>query len=294
VPEFRFGLPILYLAIFLLALTGLFAKVIPLDAVSIIQLRGVVAAIGLALFSGYRKRSLRLNGIRTCAGVYFLGLVLGIHWVTFFHSMQISSVAVGMLAMFSFPMITILLEPFFTGRRLKIGDLFAGTVTLAGLGVMVWQDQANPTGSVTPGVLWGVLSAVLFSLRNLFQKYRFSQVPSDSLMFHQVVAVGLLLVFFVDYPRVSALAGEDVLKIILLGIICTAGAHTLLVFSLKHLLAKSIALISCLQPVIATGLAWLVVKEVPGPSVLLGGAVVLSVAAYESLKKPGAAQQKNP
>ena len=113
----RLGLPCLYLAIFLLALTGLFAKLIPLDAISIIQLRGMVAAIGLALFSLLRKRILRLPGIRTYAGVYALGLLLGVHWVTFFHAMQVSSVAVGMLALFSYPMITILLEPLFTRRQ---------------------------------------------------------------------------------------------------------------------------------------------------------------------------------
>ena len=58
----RFGLPCLYLAIFLLALTGLFAKLIPLDAISIIQLRGIVAAIGLALYSLLRKRNIKATG----------------------------------------------------------------------------------------------------------------------------------------------------------------------------------------------------------------------------------------
>ena len=72
----RFGLPSLYLAIFLLALTGLFAKLIPLDAISITHLRTVIAAIVLALFATLRKRSLRLDGIRTSAGVYAIGLLL--------------------------------------------------------------------------------------------------------------------------------------------------------------------------------------------------------------------------
>ena len=284
-PQTRFGLPILYLAIFLLALTGLFAKLIPLDAISIIQLRGVVATVGLVLFSFSRKRSLRLDGTRTYLGVYALGLLLGVHWVTFFHAMQISSVAVGMLAMFSFPMITIFLEPLFTGQGWKTSDILAGVMMFVGLSIMVIEGQVNSSGSITFGVLWGVLSAVLFSLRTLFQKYHFNQVSSDSLMFHQVVAVAMMLAWFVDYPRVHSLAGVDFLKIVLLGVFSTAAAHTLLVYSLKQLPAKSVALISCLQPVIAALLAWYVIHEVPGPSILLGGAMVLSVAAYESIQK---------
>jgi len=281
----RFGLPSLYLAIFLLALTGLFAKLIPLNAISIIQLRGIVAALGLALFAILQTRSLRLDGVRTWAGVYALGLLLGSHWVTFFHAMQISSVAVGMLSLFSFPMITILLEPLFSGQTLKAGDFIAGLIVIAGLVVMVGPDLGNLQGEIMQGVLWGVFSALLFVLRNLFQKYHFNHVSSDSLMFHQVVAIGLMLAIFVDYPQVSALAPVDWLKLVLLGIFSTAGAHTLLVFSMKQLPIKSVALISCLQPVIAALLAWSVIQETPGVSVVIGGGMVLSVAAFESWQK---------
>ncbi len=284
-PHSKFSLTPLYLAIFLLALTGLFAKLIPLDAISIIQLRGVVAAVGLALFSLLQKRNLRLSGVRSYAGVYALGLLLGVHWVTFFHAMQISSVAIGMLALFSFPIITILLEPIFTKQSIKTGDIVAGVIMLAGLAVMIGQNLTDLQGPVTMGVLWGVFSAVLFALRNLFQKYHFNDVSSHSLMFHQVVAVGLMLAVFVDFPLVQTLAVLDFLNLALLGILSTATAHTLLVYSLKQMPAKSVALISCLQPVIASLLAWYVVNEMPKPSVLIGGGVVLSVAAYESVQK---------
>jgi drug/metabolite transporter (DMT)-like permease len=54
---------------------------------------------------------------------------------------------------------------------------------------------------------------------------------------------------------------------------------------MKQLPVKSVALISCLQPVIAALLAWYVIKEIPNLSVLIGGGIVLSVAAYESLQK---------
>jgi drug/metabolite transporter (DMT)-like permease len=268
-----------------LALTGLFAKLIPLDAISIIQLRGIVAAFGLALFSVIRKRKLRLPRLSVYAGVYALGLLLGIHWVTFFHAMQISSVAVGMLALFSYPMITILLEPLFTSQRLKTVDIASGVIMLIGIAVMVSQDLSTLQGSVMQGVMWGVFSAVLIVLRNLLQKYHFSNVASDSLMFHQVVAVGLMLALFVDYPKLKVLESSDWLNLVLLGIVCTSVGHTLLVFSLKQLPAKTVALISCMQPVIAAVLAWYFIKEMPGLLVMIGGGIVLSVSSYEMVKK---------
>ena len=282
----RYGLPTLYLAIILLALTGLFAKLIPLDAISIIQLRSIVAAVGIASFTALQKRSLKLSGgIRAYAGVYILGLLLGLHWVTFFHAMQISSVAVGMLAMFTFPVITILLEPLFTNSKINAGGMSAGFIVLAGLAIMVASDLTDLQKPITLGVLFGVFSALLFALRNLFQKYCFDKEASDGLIFHQVVAIALMLSLFVDYPRVQTLEAASIINILLLGILSTAAAHTLLAFSLIHLPAKSVALIQCLQPLIAAVLAWHVVGETPGFSVLLGGSVILSVAAYESIQR---------
>jgi drug/metabolite transporter (DMT)-like permease len=281
----RFGLPSLYLSIFLLALTGLFAKLIPLDATSIIQLRSVVAAVGLALFIALQKRSFKLSRKRTYVGVYALGILLGLHWVTFFHAMQVSTVAVGMLAMFTFPVVTILLEPLFTKKRIRGGDVCAGITVLAGLTIMVGSDLTDFQQPVTLGVLSGTISALLFALRNLFQKYRFDEETSDSLMFHQVVAVALMLALFIDFPRVEDLETASFIKVFLLGIFSTATAHTLLTYSLKQLPAKTVALIQCLQPLIAAVLAWLVVGEIPGLSVLIGRSVILSVSAYESVQK---------
>ena len=83
----------------------------------------------------------------------------------------------------------------------------------------------------------------------------------------------------------QTLAAADFLKLVLLGIISTAVAHTLLIYSLKQMPAKSVALISCLQPLIAAILAWYVINEIPNMSVLIGGGMVLSVAAYESVQK---------
>ena len=279
------GLPALYLSIFLLSLTGLFAKLIPLDAPSIIQLRSVVAFIGLFSLLVVRRRRLKIDGVRATVGIYGLGLLLGLHWVTFFHAMQVSTVAVGMLAMFTFPVITILLEPFFSSKQISAVDILAGLAVLAGLGIMVGPGLTDLQRPVTMGVLCGVLSALLFAFRNLVQKYFFSNESSENLMLHQVIAIALMLAPFVDAKRIGSLDWAGIFMIILLGLLSTAAGHTLLTFSLKQLPAKSVALIQCVQPMMAALLAWWVIGEEPGLRVVIGGAIVLSVAAYESLQK---------
>lgn len=275
------SLLILYLAVFLLSLNGLFAKLIPLDALTITQLRSCVALIAFVAFARLGRRSLRLSGRRRYE-VMGLGVLLGLHWVTFFHAMQIATVAIGMVALFTFPIMTILLEPLFSAGKLQRGDVIAGVVVLSGVAVMVCRDLHDPGGSVVQGVIFGVVSALLFSLRNLLQKYRYADVPSDCLMFYQVIAIGLMLLPFIDTSAVAAMQMPDWGILLLQGILSTATAHSLLTWSLKLRPAGSVALIGCLQPPVAALLALLVIGEVPQWPVIVGGAMILAVAAYES------------
>ncbi|MDH5485520.1 MAG: DMT family transporter [Gammaproteobacteria bacterium] len=284
----KHGMPILYAAVFLLALNGLFAKLIPLDATSITQLRSVLAAITLFLFALLGKRQYRLDSLRQYLGVYGIGVVLGLHWVSFFHAMQVSTVAIGMLSLFTYPMITVLLEPFFSKQKIRLPDIFAAIVVLIGIFMMVKDDMHAFDSDIVQGVFWGVSSAFLFALRNVMQKYYYPGISADRLMMHQVIAISFMLALFVEYPAVVQMGAGDWLTLLLLGVISTATAHTLLAYSLKHLPAKSIAMISCLQPFFATLFAWLLLNEEPGRSVLIGGVIIVSVALYESLKMAGA------
>jgi len=279
------ALSILYLAIFLLALNGLFSKVIPLDSVSITQIRSVIAAIALVVFAVIRKRAVKLRGLNQYLGILIIGMILGLHWVSFYHSMQVSTVAIGMISLFTYPVITVVLEPFFNKSRIRVADVVAGIFVMIGIFIMVIDDLNQFNNSSVQGVLWGVLSAVLFSIRNLLQKYYYSSVSSDSLIMYQVLSISFMLIVFIDYSSISKLDLQGWGLLILLGVVSTATAHSLLSYSLKHLEAKSVAMISCLQPLFATFFAWLLLDEEPTVPIVIGGLIIISVALYESIKK---------
>jgi len=182
----------------------------------------------------------------------------------------------------------VLLEPFYSKQKLLLSDMVAALVVLTGVFMMLNDEARSFDSDIVQGVFWGVVSAFLFALRNLLQKYHYPHVSADSLMMHPMIALALMLFLFIDYPGVSNLDSNDWLTLVLLGVISTAAAHTLLSYSLKHLPAKSIAMISCFQPLFATLFAWLLLSEVPRRSVLIGGVIIISVALYESLKRAGA------
>jgi len=285
----------LYSAVLLLSLNGLFVNGIPLDASTMVHIRSVFAGLTLLLFITMTRGSFHIGNLRSITMVYLIGILMGIHWLTFFYAMQSASVAIGMLALYTFPIMTVLMEPIFNGKKRQIIDLVLGCIILISLGIIVGgsllnqpsNDSTNTIHDHTPiiyGVISGVLSAMAFSLRNLLQKYHCTHLKSDTLMIHQVLVITLITIALTDYISLTQLHTADWLYLLALGIITTAIAHTLLVKSYQLLAAKTVAMISCLQPVLGSILAWSILNEALPLSTILGGSIILGVAVYESTK----------
>ena len=274
----------LYLAVCLLATNGLFAKFLPLDAVSQTFIRSGFAALMMLILLVLARRRIALSNWRDTVGVYAIGIVMGVHWVTFFHAMLVSTVAVGMLALFSFPVITVLLEPLFTRKRLRLADIVAALAVFAGILIMASPGLRSAESGLLLGIGWGVFSALLFAVRNLWQKYRFAHVSSDRLMLHQLLAIVVMLAGFTDWQGTLALSTDAWLIAILMGTVTTAIPHTMLVACYKRLVAKSVAMISCLQPPIAAVLAWWLLGEALTLNIIIGGGIILAVAVFESIQ----------
>ena len=278
------GMAICYAAIFLLSLNGLFSNSISLDSVSITQIRSVIAAFFIFAFCYWQRRTYSLAR-RDILPLYGIGCIMGLHWVTFFYSMQVSGVAIGMLALYTYPMMIVFLEPLFSRQRLQVMDVGLALVVLVGIAIMAYDELRLANYSVLWGGFIGVISALLFAIRNLLQKYHLKHISSETSMLHQLIAIALMLLVFVDYSALPTLPQRDVVLLLLLGLLTTATAHTLLVMAFKYLPAKTVAMIGCLQPVLGAFFAWLVLGEIVSIAVIIGGAVILAVAVYESVRK---------
>ncbi|MFA7553207.1 MAG: DMT family transporter [Spongiibacteraceae bacterium] len=278
----------LYLAAILLSCNGLFAKGIPLDSVSIAQLRSIVAVIAVLVLFSVQRKSWRLPSSSDYIKTYCLGALLGLHWITFFASMQVSTVAIGMVALYSYPVITVIIEPALDKKWPHLSDIFAALIVLIGVLVMIPETsseggwQLNTT--TLAGVGLGLISAVLFSVRNTLQRRLLTNIDASSSTLHQFLIIGVVLIPFVDWESVSTFKPYNYAQIIGLGVVTTALAHSLLVASLRHLSAKTVAMIGCIQPPVAALIAWLVLGEQPVLLVIIGGAIVLSVAVFETLR----------
>jgi drug/metabolite transporter (DMT)-like permease len=194
--------------------------------------------------------------------------------------MQYSSIAVGMIALFTFPVITVFLEPFFEKTSLVWQDVLSAIVVFFGIFLIV--PDASLGNDTTLGILVGVFSALLYALRNLIHRTYFSHYSGAHAMTLQTFVIVLCLFFFTseDLYDVSV---ETLLLLFVLGSLCTAVPHAMVASSLQHLRAKTFSLIACAQPLYGVVFAWLVLEENPTWQTLIGGGLVISAALYETV-----------
>lgn len=273
------GLIAVHLSVFIFGLTALFSKTIALSALEITLLRSIFAVLALWLVLLWSGEPMRLRSGRDYGMILLLGILLAGHWVTYFHSMQISTIAVGVIALYTFPVITVFIEPLFHGGRPHWFDVASGFAVLIGIFLLVPEFRLDNT--VTQGVIWGVLSALLFALRNIIQGRYFSSYPAKQALLYQIfITVIVLLPFGIQtVPEVSSNQWE---QLILLGVLFTALPHTLFAFGLRNFKAKTASLVACLQVVYATLFAALILNAVPAISTLVGGVIVVTAAVFET------------
>ncbi|GAA59567.1 permease [Pseudoalteromonas sp. BSi20652] len=269
----------LHIAVLLFGGTALFAKLINLNAIDITVYRTAVAGMAILFMLYLQKKPIKLNRPKDYLIVLLLGVAVGIHWVTYFAGMQMAGITVGMLAFFSYPVVTVFLEPLFNKSKPKAKDILSAAVVVLGIYLLV--PSANLGDDVTLGIAMGVFSGLFFALRNITHKRYFSQYSGPQTMFYQTLVASIMLCAFIEVP-IYEVSNKDLTLILIAGIIFTATPHSLFAASLKHLSAATAGLIACLQPLYGTLLAIIIIHERPSLMTIIGGILIVSAACFET------------
>ncbi|MBF3128726.1 DMT family transporter, partial [Pseudomonas aeruginosa] len=200
------------------------------------------------------------------------GLLLAGHWVSFFIAVKTAGVAIATLGFASFPAFTVILEGLLFRERIHLAEGLL--VVLVSLGLVLVTPNFDLASGATLGLLWAILSGLLFALLSLANRSNSGQVgPVQAALWQNLVVALCLLPFAVG--ELPALPALDWLWLALLGVFCTGLAHSLFVASLAVVKARTAALVFALEPVYGIAFAWLLFHETPGPRMFLGGALII-------------------
>jgi drug/metabolite transporter (DMT)-like permease len=259
-------------AVLLFGLAGLFGKLLILSPFIIVLGRVFFASITLALFLWLSKQKLRISPKKNYLYLILLGTILAIHWVSFFQSIQVATVAVGLLSFATYPVFTTFLEPLILKENIVKLNIFFSLFCVTGVFLII--PRFNLDNSTFVGVLWGLLSSLSFAVLTVLNRKLTQHFSSLLIAFYQdfLAMVFLLPFYFVLRP---ALNKNDLLLLLILGVFCTAGAHTLFIKGMKHIKAQTASLIHFLEPVYGIIFAFFLLNEIPSLRIISGGAVIL-------------------
>ena len=253
-------------------LSGVLGKLAESGPLMITFGRAAFAVLALLLAARLLTASAALPNWRQRGALMLAGTLLGGHWLTFFIAVKISGVGIATLGFASFPAFTLLLEGLLFRERTRPVEF--ATVVLVCVGLLLVAPEFDLGNQATIGLLYGVLSGLLFALLSLLNRAITRGVDPVHAALWQNLAIALGLVPFTALA-IPHVAPADWLWLGLLGVLCTGLAHSLFVASLRVLKARTTSVIFALEPVYGIAFAWLLFAEQPTPGMLAGGALIM-------------------
>lgn len=269
------------LSMLIISTSGVLGRYITLPPPVTIWWRCLLGTIFIGLFCVIIGLDFKLKARKDASNIIVSGFFLGLHWVTYFYALQYSNVAIAMLALFTYPMVTSLLEPIVLKTKFRLDHILFGLIIL--VAVFFLAPSFDIADGNTKGVIFGIISSIGYSLRNLILKNQVTQYQSSMLMFYQLATLSILLIpFLFVFKEVSMLNQWE--AIVTLALFTTAVGHTLFVMSLKYFSVSTASIISSLQPVYGIFLAFILLDEIPAGRTIIGGIMILATVVIASLR----------
>ena len=264
------------LATVLIGMSGGIAKFMDLYPPFVIWARCLFGLITLYIIHFFTTKSWPTLPLKN-KNIVLTGFLMCTHWVLFFYSIQVSTVAIAIVAVFTYPLQTIFLESFFSKKAID-RSYFVSSIFVV-VGVYLLSPNFSLANQQTWGLLLGLLSALALSLRNIFSRTLMEQYSANTVHISQVLVSGIILLPFAFSESPQKIT-ENIIPLVSLGIFTTAIGHLLLMKSLQFFTAGEVGLLNGAQPVAAIIIAYFLVGEIPTPAIISGAIIILAAVLF--------------
>ena len=282
----KYKLTSLHLMVVILGLTGIFGKLISLDAIHLVWYRMGIAFVSLALFLFFKKQLFSISK-QNFFGILGVGALVTLHWLCFFQSIKVSTVSVAVVCLATSSLFSALIEPLFFKRKLLAYEVIMGIIVLGALTFIMGTDT-----QYVWGYFYGIIAAFLGTLFTLFNAKYINKVGAAQItmieMLAGVIIISCLLLFQQDYKVFTTLISEtDFTYLLILGTVCTALVFVWMTEIMRHITPYSLIMAINMEPIYSILLALLIFKdsEFMSPSFYIGGSIIIGVIFLEGYLK---------
>jgi drug/metabolite transporter (DMT)-like permease len=270
----------------ILGLTGVFGKLISLDAIHLVWYRMGIAFVSLALFLSFKKQLFSISK-QNFFGILGVGALVTLHWLCFFQSIKVSTVSVAVVCLATSSLFSALIEPLFFKRKLLAYEVIMGIIVLGALAFVMGTDT-----QYIWGYFYGIMAAFLGTLFTLFNAKYINKVGAAQItmieMLAGVIIISCLLLVQQDYAVFTTLISvTDFTYLLILGIVCTALVFVWMTEIMRHITPFSLIMGINMEPIYSILLALLIFKEseLMSPSFYIGGSIIIGVIFLEGYLK---------
>lgn len=238
---------------------------------------GVSGGNNTDLFPGWRA-ALMIAGC---------GVLLGIHWVAFYASIQASNVSVGVACIATSCFFTAIFDPIINRHKVSWKDFLISFIAIAGILLIFSLDVRYRLG-----IALGLLSAAVYSIFAILNVRVAASTGQDSagMLFYELIGCVIFLALCMPvythlYPDLPAVPSRsDFWNLLVLGSVFTIIPFLLQIHALRHLAAFTVNVVYNLEPVYSIIFAAILFGETRevGPSFWYGLCLIVISVLLQS------------
>ena len=243
-----------------------------------------IAYLSMLIIHPFYK--VRKVNFRKATLFFVIGIIVGLHWLTFFYAIKISTISVAVVCMSSSTLFTAFLEPLFFNRKISNNELYLSIAVIVGIALIMGFEPAY-----IMGVCIGLISALLAALFNTINGKLIQQdQPTFQITKYEMLG-GFLTVTSILFfqgnlnSQLFDVSFNNWILLLILGIICTTVAFLVSVWLMKFLTPFTITMSINMEPIyaiiIALVLGW--IRGSDGEKMSLGfyaGTVIILGAIF--------------
>jgi len=251
----------LHFIVFIFGFTSVLGALISISALPLTIYRMGIASLFLALFIFFYDINKFKLKKPLVIKILICGVIISLHWITFFYAIKISNVSITVSMMSSAAFLTSLIEPLFFKKKFLLYELILGVLSLFGVFIIF-----NAELKYIDGLIFALISSILVSVFTLLNSRIVINNSSITISFYELF-VGFLFSFLYYYLFFDAsvilkkINNQDFMLLVILGIVCTSYAFTKSVDLIKYLKPFTIMMIINMEPVYAILISLLIFGE---------------------------------
>jgi len=276
----------LHLIVFIWGFTAILGRLITLDALPLVWYRMLFAVGFIFIYIKYKRMPIKIPK-RILLKFLVAGLVIALHWFTFFRAIKVSNVSITLACLSTGAFFTSLIEPIFFGKKIIWYEIFFGLIVVFGLSIIF-----NVEGRYVEGIVLALTSAFLSAsfavINSKFVKDYDPTVISYYELGGGVLFFSIFLLFTNSFnSEFFQLTTSDFVYLLILSSVCTAYAFIASTAVMKFLSPYTVMLTINLEPIYGIILAVLIFedKEQMSPQFYVGAVIILLTVILNGILK---------